>query len=341
MRPESYYHFVLGRVQREALYRKRIKKMQRNIIKRINQDPDKKNKKSSFIVTDYFKNSFFNLDKKCLTNIENISGGNVREILWNIYNTYTGNTYYNHYIINRGRGIKHRKNASRYHFLDSLVVGQGKHHTATKTRILNIFNLSEENNNKSLLIGYLILLKLSIYNKKVGAVSLASMGLLLDHETNIISDALELLNSEHFFRYTNKNKDFIITNRLKINGYIDLITTPAYIDNMALVTPLPFDIASTMKLTNGYNPDCFQSRVESSFKFIKYIRSQEEYFSSEINNYDIPMLWHTIAYNYIQRLVIIRKTTEKVASGEWWNKIMRDQLYSEVVKNNNKYIYNN
>ena len=63
-----------------------------------------------------------------------------------------------------------------------------------------------------------------------------------------------------------------------IAEYLQLLSEPAYLDDVAIVTPVERSFRESMYRTRGDRPDDFPARVESSVSFLRFLRDSEDRF---------------------------------------------------------------
>ena len=63
-----------------------------------------------------------------------------------------------------------------------------------------------------------------------------------------------------------------------IAEYLQLLSEPAYLDDVAIVTPVERSFRESMYRTRGDRPEDFPARVESSISFLRFLRDSEDRF---------------------------------------------------------------
>ena len=95
-----------------------------------------------------------------------------------------------------------------------------------------------------------------------------------------------------------------------IAEYLELLSEPAYLDDVAIVTPVERSFRESMYRTRGDRPDDFPARVESSISFLRFLRDSEDRFRDPdqlrpgvdhdafreaLTKNPLPCLWRTMA----------------------------------------------
>jgi hypothetical protein len=134
-----------------------------------------------------------------------------------------------------------------------------------------------------------------------------------------------------------------------IAEYADLIWEPAYIDNVAMVTPVDPSLRSHMHKTRGDRTEDFTRRVETTLVFLGFLRTCEESFrdSSQLRpgvdpdefrmsltKLKIRSIWRGMSVAYRARLTSLKRGgyLKNVDAG-WWSKTLNDHpLFLDIEK---------
>ena len=207
-----------------------------------------------------------------------------------------------------------------------------ENYSQEKSKILNIFNISRSECEKNLLLGYHSLIILNNI-KEVKLSDIFKELLNFGYNTNDIENTFKILYKSHFYYYICEVKKIIQINELKVRGYISIFSEPAYIDNVAIETPIPQGYLSKIKITNGYEESNFQKRVESTLEFLSYLRQREEVFSQRHtfnSSYNAKYAWILLGNQYLDRLKYLKRNHKVSISNEWWNEIMSRGLIKAI-----------
>ncbi len=107
-----------------------------------------------------------------------------------------------------------------------------------------------------------------------------------------------------------------------VTEYSRLQFEPAYVDNIALVTPVHPKYHSRMTQTRGDRADDFARRVETTLAFLAFLRECEDQFRSAqrlkrttpeifahaLDDFKVPCLWRKMALRYLDRLIGLRRS---------------------------------
>jgi hypothetical protein len=125
-----------------------------------------------------------------------------------------------------------------------------------------------------------------------------------------------------------------------IREYLDIIWEPAYVDNIAMVTPVDPALRSRMFKTRGDVPDDFVRRVETSLVFLGFLRECEESFCNAkylrpgvdpqdfqdmLAKLKLRSIWRGMAISYRARLAHLRRGgyLPKIETS-WWDRVLHD-----------------
>ena len=131
-----------------------------------------------------------------------------------------------------------------------------------------------------------------------------------------------------------------------ITAYLELLAEPAYLDDVAIVTPVERSYREAMYRTRGDRPEDFPARVESSISFLRFLREIEDRFRDAgqlrpgvdhdafreaLTKNPLPCLWRRMAVEYRQRLIGLRNSGYlKTVDSAWWNKPLSDEVLAEA-----------
>src|SRR5262249_35698334 len=127
-----------------------------------------------------------------------------------------------------------------------------------------------------------------------------------------------------------------------------LIWEPAYIDNVAKVTPVEPGLLPRMRKTRGDWAEDFTDRVETTLVFLRFLRSCEDSFRDSkllrpgvdpagfretLERIQIPCLWRGNAATYRSGLAGLRQGGYlKNVDPRWWAQTLGDPLFADAEK---------
>jgi hypothetical protein len=131
-----------------------------------------------------------------------------------------------------------------------------------------------------------------------------------------------------------------------VEAHIDLYTHPAYIDEMAIVTPVESSHLQFMCVTTPYTPSDFPARVRTSLQFLSQLKYDQEQFcqwvddgsryACDFTTFDarlralrFPDVFKRAAVRYRQRLEGLTKerpALRRRISDRTWEELIRDPL---------------
>jgi hypothetical protein len=134
-----------------------------------------------------------------------------------------------------------------------------------------------------------------------------------------------------------------------VEAYLTLAQDPAYVDNMALVTPVEEDLFARGKMrhTVSYAIGEFKQRVSTTLQFIRQIRSDENYvrtwrrgsarhrmksdvFEEKFNMLNLPSIYRRIAVAYRARLQGLKENPMNLAgvmtARDWDQLLVHNEL---------------
>lgn len=227
-----------------------------------------------------------------------------------------------------------------YEWMESLIAGDLRSRTDCSGRIANLFSLHHDNSTpRDFLAGYhgCFLLKdtshrqnwysdMSRMGYDVSALEVLEQNFRGFNLLHPVPDNLGGFRGENFHIHLGA-----------VDAYLSLVVHAAYIDNMAMITPVDTDTQSQIAETVGHTSRDLRSRVDSSIAFIEFVATQEREFVASIkerysdnpreqvvelkwlDSKHIPSLAHKMSINYLNRIRAIRQL---VMTGQisWWNR---------------------
>lgn len=164
-----------------------------------------------------------------------------------------------------------------------------------------------------------------------------------------VLDCLDTLYNGCFFKRENMDAsdDYRILKEARIiDAYVDLIVTPAYTDNMAIVTPVEEHLQREMVHTVSYDISQFKARTKTSRSFLSQIREDEntvrtwksdsprhrtdaKTFKTDFDSLGLPSIYRKAALEYRERIMELErnpKGLKDVMNAEDWEEIIHDNV---------------
>lgn len=252
--------------------------------------------------------------------------------------------------LHRGEQLPH------YIFLSSLLTGPRDYFDADDedNDILNLFQVIPTNQEApaySLMVGihvmYLLLQK-QCFKKSDVIRMLTKIGYTQEE----LEECLETMYGKGFFGrdVVDLSGDYRIDLEDDVfEAYRRLVQEEAYIDNMALVTPVEDSLVrkGRMSHTTSYAIGQFKQRVSTSLLFLQQIRDDEifirtwrqdspryrmtkEAFVEGFKSLNIPSIYRKATHEYLGRLKGLREEPghlAEVMTERHWNRLIRDSIF--------------
>jgi len=244
-----------------------------------------------------------------------------------------------------------------YELLDALIVGESESLNHRTHRIANLFTMGHAHARpRDLLIGphALFLMAKGFHRQRTLTDPLVRLGYSTDNVQDAI-DACGAYNILHQVPAQGGVVEYEIHDSV-IQEYVGeehpgrerpgLIWEPAYLDNVAKVTPVERALLAKMRKTRGDWAEDFTDRVETTLVFLSFLRSCEDSFRDPkslrpgvdpvsfretLEKIQIPCLWRGMAAAYRNRLSALRQGGYlKNVDPQWWVQTLGDPLFLDV-----------
>lgn len=168
-----------------------------------------------------------------------------------------------------------------YALADSLMVGRQGFHHRTRNPVANIFYATDPAYTElDLLIGYHTLHFLHTGVRSYWDLC-EQMGRLGYLESSIRL-ALSYFRDHNLIEWNNAGEsEAIVVHRTVVDAYQYLLVDPAYLDNIAMTTPVDVNHLNAIIPTNSFDRAQFLSRVLSTLEFLGQLKDDEDQF---VNN---------------------------------------------------------
>jgi hypothetical protein len=229
-----------------------------------------------------------------------------------------------------------------YELLDSLIVGAHDVLDQRRHRVANLLAMGHAHARpRDLLIGPHAMFLMDQGVK--GHASLSETLEQLGYARNNIRDTVVAFAAFNILHLTPTPRHDLIDYELHapvIHEYVSLIWEPAYLDNIAMVTPVDPALHSRMHKTRSVVPDDFTRRVETTLVFLEFLRDCEQtfcdaqhlrpgvdpsLFRATLAKLKLRCLWRGMAGAYRARLSSLRRGgyLPRVEPA-WWDRVLHD-----------------
>ncbi len=246
-----------------------------------------------------------------------------------------------------------------YELLDALIVGEYESLNQRTHRIANLFTMGHAHARpRDLLIGphAMFLMAQGFHRQRTLTDALVRLGYSSENIQDAI-DACGAFNILHQVPAQGGVVEYEIHDSV-IQEYVGqqhagrdrpgMIWEPAYVDNVAKVTPVDPSLLPKMRKTRGDWPDDFTDRVETTLLFLSFLRGCEDSFRDpkqlrpgvdpagfreSLEKIRIPCLWRGMAVAYRNRLSALKQGGYlKNVDPRWWAQILGHPVFLDVDK---------
>jgi len=352
--PNAYHVLRIGPVDEDELFKLRSEKAQgmiRSADRKLVVRDDVHNCDLTLEADELSCYAYFghkDAPRSFLRLIQSLSGDSTHRELLLWMEVLVSQTLERHYLRERHRRLINSETVflantrtspfefiTNYAWSDALCAGTSRYHHRLSSPIPNIFySVNEVRDCFDVLVGPHILY---VMNRK-GARRLDTLISYLcpfGHKENNIKEALEYLRRKHLFEwFFSERMDFDLYPDMG-ESYCNLITNPAYLDNVAVTTPVEQKRLIGMNLTRSDDPAHFVARVRTTIQFLEQIRSDEdefctwrperggsgfEEFRTKFDAAKFPSVFDRMAGAYKWRLQYLLKEnylSNEVSASEW------------------------
>lgn len=185
-------------------------------------------------------------------------------------------------VAKQKRLMRQRPHLSPYAFLDACLSGEeGMLTPGNNCNLLNLFDTARSGRYRedaafASIVGFHMLHLLRLGKNETSQIR----GLLkaVGHPAEFIEECLTTYQECGVFHLIDieesGNKEIIAEAEL-VEAHYRLLEQPAYVDHVAMTTPVDSKRAAEMKVTSGSHPEDFVARIKTTFKFLEQIREDE------------------------------------------------------------------
>jgi hypothetical protein len=266
-----------------------------------------------------------------------LGAGSARRQLGMWKKALTSMSLYQHYKV-QGPWI------SRYEMQDAMLTGEYSVFNAQKHQILNVFALiGHGRDERDMLLGLHLLTVLRGLDRSFAAAE-QKLG-MLGYLPEDVASGLDRLKSAGGFEFisTMLPKPIHVRDSV-ITAYIALVQSPAYLDAMAIVTPLPDQ--NDMHVTRSYEPRQFVSRCRTTIRFLQQLSTDEfrfcqpensqrvqidvRGFAGALQSLHVPRYSKKMARAYRERVDALRSGPYlSHVTPEEWDALLNDRLFRD------------
>ena len=236
-----------------------------------------------------------------------------------------------------------------YELLDGLLRGMHDVFQSEQMRIANIFEMGKASKtSRDLLLGLhaLTLLDHGVCTRSTFAGNLLRLGYDED-AISAVEQKLMLFNVYHetpAIQAGGLGVEYEVHGQV-VQAYLTMCVEPAYLDNVALVTPVDPALHKRMRKTRGDHAEDFVHRVETTLAFIEFVRDNEDQFrrcsslsraedadlfQRDLREMEIPCYWKRMALRYQERLTGLRDSSYlRFVPAAWWDDVVNRPLFAQ------------
>jgi hypothetical protein len=233
-----------------------------------------------------------------------------------------------------------------YELLDALLVGTNDALDHDEHRIANLFAMGAGRvRPRDLLIGHHAtqLLAQDRHTQDDLTQALRNLG-YSDTNIGVVQRSLLTFNFFHEEPSGGRKIDYEIHEDV-VQEYLALRFEPAYVDNVAMVTPVDPKYLDRMSKTRGDRPDDFIRRVATTLAFLEFVRECEDQFrdpklvantTSEtfikaLESLKLVCLWKHMALRYQDRLIGLKASGYlRTIDPGWWEATLGNALFIQA-----------
>ncbi len=303
------------------------------------------NESSASAAAEYLSTMFSVARERLILRIHSLAASNLRQMLWLWEAFVCGESAFSIYKeYQQSSADGHR--SFDYELADALYVGSHDALDHREHRIANLLAMGHAHARpRNLLIGphAVCLLAQNRQTQEELARSLTALG----YSEQNFAEAEKSMIAFNFFHQTPSRHgsiEYEIHHEV-VNEYLRLQLEPAYVDNIALVTPVHPRYHPRMTQTRGDRADDFTRRVETTLAFLTFLRECEDQFRSvdrlkrttadifarALDDLRIPCLWKRMAVRYLDRLIGLRRSGFlKQIDAKWWDAAIADSIFAHA-----------
>jgi hypothetical protein len=233
-----------------------------------------------------------------------------------------------------------------YELLDALLVGTNDALDHNEHRIANLFAMGAGRvRPRDLLIGNHAVQLLGQHRRSQIDLhaALRSLG-YADTNINVVEKSLLTFNFFHEEPAGGKKIEYEIHEDV-VQEYLALRFEPAYVDNVAMITPVDRNYLSRMSRTRGDRAEDFTRRVVTTTAFLEFLRECEDTFrdpavvantSSDLfiralESLKVVCLWKHMALRYHERLAGLKGSGYlKGLDVAWWDATLGNPIFEQA-----------
>jgi hypothetical protein len=233
-----------------------------------------------------------------------------------------------------------------YELLDALLVGTNDALDHDEHRIANLFAMGAGRvRPRDLLIGQHAVQLLGQHRRSQIDLhqALRSLG-YAETNINVVEKSLLTFNFFHEEPAGGKKIEYEIHEDV-VQEYLALRFEPAYVDNVAMVTPVDRKYLPLMSRTRGDRAEDFPRRVATTMAFLEFIRDCEDAFRDPklvantpgdvfikaLESLKLVCLWKHMALRYHDRLVGLKESGYlRTIEPGWWETVLGNPIFQQA-----------
>ena len=273
--------------------------------------------------------------------LANISGGSVRMLMELWQSIISSRNLFDNYREMTEDGSVVRS-LSNYRLLDAVLTGAYGVHHAAENPILNAFHLdSEADGPVDRLLGPLLLfaLRSGVRSYQDTIARLTGIGF----ESVAVERCLDRLRVKRIFYLAGGARREIYVLEGVLSSCISLLDKPAYLNNVAVTTPVEDRFRNSMSFTRGSSPTLFLEKTRTTLTFLLQLRKDEQRLEKLVSTkrsrnaaleawaLNLPSIYKYCANGFLDHLRVIRSSrTLRDISDSNWDRLLKHEAFTAL-----------
>ena len=308
-------------------------------------DPEKRQ-----FTVNYIRDAMVNARLEFLELINDLGAYDCRRKIAMWRSTISSQALYEHYRKTKEKGEPGFDQVSNYALVDGMLTSTTGFHNRSekKNPVANLFYpILPTRSPREVLVALHLLSVFSRYKTEISKVRVEEMMGGLGYSLDTIVSGLLYLKKFGIVRFFNEEAfDAIIIKDRVVGGYERLIKMNAYLDNMAMVSPVV--TTSGFKKTNSYDTNLLYDRIQTTWRFLMMLRLDERLFCSStqaswiqsdedrqrfdrhLRRSEVPSFSRSCGLAYVEQLKTLKEIRGKVLTDRQWDDVIERPEVKEL-----------